>query len=122
MQQEAAARGATAESEWVESELIRSLMRTARNTQPVGLVLIGIFLAVLEDDAATHWLVAWGACAAVVAAARFWVVRRYFRHVVDCPPGEQVAFFHQVRAIWPASAFVWGLTTTLFFDRAPVAD
>jgi signal transduction histidine kinase len=122
MQQEAPAPGATAESEWVESELIRSLMRTARNTQPVGLVLVGIFLAVLEDDAAMHWLLLWAGFAGAVAVARFWVVRRYFHGVVDRPPGEQVAFFNRVRALWPVSAFVWGLATTLFFDRAPVAD
>ncbi|HSI55027.1 MAG: sensor histidine kinase [Ramlibacter sp.] len=111
-----------AEAQWVEAELIRSLMRTARNTQLVGLLLIPIFVGVLWDDAAftTIWL--WGAVALAVAAARFAIIRKYVAGVIAEGALAHLAFFGRYRILWPISALVWGLTTLLYFDRAPLAD
>jgi signal transduction histidine kinase len=111
-----------AEAQWVEAELIRSLMRTARTTQLVGLLLIPIFLGVLWDNASLGALLMWASAALAVSAARFAVIRQYVADVMARGPAEHLAFFGRYRMLWPVSALVWGLTTVLYFDRSSLAD
>jgi signal transduction histidine kinase len=111
-----------AEAQWVEAELVRSLMRTARNSQIIGLMLVPIFIGVLYDDASVATLALWSACALAVAGVRFWVVGKYVREVMAAGSAEHLAFFRKYRLFWPVSAFVWGLASLLFFDRSPLAD
>lgn len=111
-----------AESQWVQAELIRSLMATASSTQYIGLMLIPIYVAVLWTDATMPVLSLWAGFAVAVAAVRLWVLYRYARHVKRTPPAEQLTFFHRWRYIWLASALVWGLSPLLYFDRSPLAD
>ena len=111
-----------AEAQWVEGELVRGLMRTARNTQIAGLLLISVFLGVLWTDATLGALLSWAAAASGVAALRFWIIRKYTREVLTRGADEHLAFFGRYRVIWPLSALVWGLTTLLYFDRSPLAD
>ncbi len=111
-----------AEAQWVEAELVRSLMRTARNTQLVGLLLIPVFIGVLWNDARLGVLLLWGATAMAVAGARFWVIRKYVREVMNEGAGEHLAFFSRYRVLWSVSALVWGLSTLLYFDRSSLAD
>ncbi len=111
-----------AEAQWVEAELVRSLMRTARNTQPVGLLLIPVFLGVMWDDATLGVLALWGFAASAVAVARFGIIRAYESEVAGQGSAQHLAFFMRCRLIWPASALVWGLTTLLYFDRSSLAD
>ncbi|WP_323740770.1 sensor histidine kinase [Caenimonas koreensis] len=111
-----------AESRWVESELIRSLMRTARNTQVASLVLIPVFLSVLWNDAPLGSLVLWSLAALAIVGARFWVIRRYVQHVMAAGADAHLAFFERYQLLWPASAMVWGLSTLLYFDRASLDD
>ena len=107
---------------WVQGELVRSLMRIQRNTQFLGLVLIPAFLGVLWGDAPPLAQAAWAIAAAVVAAQRFRVIRRYDSEVADAGAAEHLAFLRRHALIWPVSAACWGLTTALFFDRTPLAD
>jgi signal transduction histidine kinase len=111
-----------AETQWVEAELVRSLMRIARTTQVVGLILIPIFVAVLYDDQAPRNLATWAGIAVTVAAVRFAIVRKYVREVVAAGSRAHVEFFRRIALLWPVSAFVWGISTTMFFDRSPLAD
>lgn len=111
-----------AEAQWVESELVRSLMRTARNTQLVGLLLIPVFIGVLWNDTRLGVLLLWGATAMAVAGARFWVIRKYVREVMKEGASEHLAFFSRYRVLWSVSALVWGLSTLLYFDRSSLAD
>jgi signal transduction histidine kinase len=111
-----------AEAEWVEAELVRSLLRTARSTQLVGLLLIPIFIGVLWNDVAWTTLAFWSACAAAVAAARFAIIGRYVGQVMAQGAGEHLAFFERYRWLWPVSALVWGASTLLYFDRSSLTD
>ncbi|MBC7603024.1 MAG: hypothetical protein H7255_10240, partial [Ramlibacter sp.] len=111
-----------AESRWVEAELIRSLMRTARNTQLFGLVLIPIFLSVLWSDVTLGALALWSLAAFSIAGARFWIIRVYVRDVLTAGAQAHLEFFRRYRLLWTASALVWGLSTLLFFDRASLQD
>jgi len=111
-----------AEAQWVEAELIRSLMRTARTTQFIGLFLIPIFMGVLWGDATIAALLLWASAALAAACARFAVIRKYVRDVMARGPAEHLAFFARYRMLWPLSALIWGLTTLLYFDRSSLAD
>lgn len=111
-----------AETLWVEAELVRSLMRVARNTQFVGVLLVPVFVGVLSGSAAPGVLLAWAACALGVAAVRFVVIRRYVREVMGAGARAHLVFFERAWLLWPVSASVWGASTLLFFDRAPLAD
>jgi signal transduction histidine kinase len=111
-----------AEAEWVEGELVRSLMRTQRNTQVVGLLLIPVFLGVLWGDAPTAGLLLWALTAVVVAAARFAIIGKYVREVMIRDAVAHLAFFSRYRVLWPISALVWGTSTLLYFDHASLAD
>jgi len=111
-----------AEAQWVEAELVRSLMRTARNYQLLGFFLIPMFLSVLWDDAPFVGAALWAAAALAVAGARFVVLRRYTREVMARGAPEHLAFFARYRMLWPVGALVWGLSTLLYFDRSSLAD
>jgi signal transduction histidine kinase len=111
-----------AEAQWVEGELARSLMLTARNTQVLALFLIPIFIGVLWGDVAVSSLLLWAFAAVAVAAARFAIIRKYVHEVMSGDAAEHVAFFNRYRLLWPASALVWGLSTLLYFDRSSLAD
>lgn len=110
------------EGRWVEGELVRNLMRTQRNTQWLGLVLIAIFVGVLWGDASPALLAAWLVPALAVQAVRFWMIRHYDRVVRHLGTDEHMAFYRRHRLVWPASALVWGLATTLYFDRSSLSD
>jgi signal transduction histidine kinase len=118
----AAAIATPAEAQWVEAELVRSLMRTARSTQLVGFLLIPIFVGVLWNSASLGALLLWALAAVAVASARFWIIRKYAREVLATGQAEHLAFFGRYRLLWPLSALVWGLSTLLYFDRSSLAD
>jgi signal transduction histidine kinase len=111
-----------AEAQWVEAELISSLLRTARNTQWAGLLLIPVFIGVLWDDAVVPFLLLWTVGALVIALARFYITDKYVREVMAAGASEHMAFFARCRPLWPLSALMWGLSSLLFFDHAPLTD
>jgi len=111
-----------AEEEWVEAELISSLMRTARTTQWAGLLLIPVFIGLLWDDAVVPFLLMWIVCALAVVWVRSRIISKYGREVMSAGPREHLEFFARYRLIWPVSALVWGLSSLLYFDHAPLTD
>lgn len=111
-----------AEAQWVEGELVRNLMRTQRNTQSIGLLLIPLVVGVLWTDIDRRWLVTWALLALGAAALRFWILQTYERDVQGRSSAVHLAFFARYRAYWPLSALVWGLLTALHFDRATLPD
>ncbi|RYG12889.1 MAG: HAMP domain-containing histidine kinase [Burkholderiales bacterium] len=116
-----AAVSTVAETQWVEGELVRSLMRTARSTQLAGWLIIPIFVGVLWTESPVGVLV-WAGLAIVMAVLRFGILQRYAREVMARGAPEHLAFFARYRLVWPVSGLVWGLTTLLYFDRASLAD
>jgi signal transduction histidine kinase len=111
-----------AETQWVEAELVRNLMRIARMTQLVGALLIPVFIGVLYDDDEPLALALWVLASVAVTAVRFSIIRKYVREVMAAGSRAHLAFFDRYRLLWPVGAFVWGLSTLLFFDRSPLAD
>jgi signal transduction histidine kinase len=112
----------SAEAHWVEGELVRSLMRTQRNTQWLGVALVAIIMGVLWSDVPPAFIVGWLLLGVATAGWRFWILRRYEREVLNQGTDEHLAFFRRNRLVWPLSALAWGLTTVLYFDRTSLAD
>jgi signal transduction histidine kinase len=112
----------SAETQWVQGELVRSLMRTQRQAQWLSLLLMAVIVGVLWGDVPVGLMSLWVALGLALAAWRWWVLRRYEREVLDRGTDEHVAFYRRHRAVWPASAMVWGLATLLYFDRSSLAD
>ncbi len=111
-----------AETQWVEAELVRNLMRTARNTQVPVALLIPVYVGVLWGDVATWMLAVWAMLAVAVVGARFLVTRFYAEHVAGGGTAEQLKFFARTRIVWLVNAAVWASTVWLFFDRTPLAN
>ena len=112
----------SAEQDWVEGELVRSLMRTQRSTQWLAMLLVAIVVGILSDDNEPGRLVAWVSVWSVVAAWRLWVIHHYRTRILPQPTEVHLAFFRRQLWVWPVSALVWGLTTELYFDRSPLGD
>ncbi|WP_427913309.1 sensor histidine kinase [Ramlibacter sp. MMS24-I3-19] len=111
-----------AEGLWVEGELVRDLMRTQRNTQSLGLLLVPVLLAMLWQDVPKAGLLSWALFTTTIAAVRFAVLRMYLRDVENAGAEAHIAFLHRWWPVWPASSVAWGLSTLLFFDRVPLQD
>ena len=107
-----------AQAQWVETELVRSLMRTARNWQFLGLLLAAVVVGLLWNDAPAWLLATWTTATVLASAARIWMFGRYGRQ----PASQQLAYFERWRFLWLLGAFVGALSTGLFSDRAPLAD
>ncbi|HEX7890533.1 MAG TPA: HAMP domain-containing sensor histidine kinase [Ramlibacter sp.] len=112
----------SAEGHWVEGELVRSLMRTQRNTQWVGLALVAIIVGVLWDDTSPLLISVWLLLMLAMTAWRLGILRLYEREVMQEGTDEHLAFFRRHRLVWPLSALAWGLATMLYFDRTSLAD
>jgi len=112
----------SAEAQWVEGELVRSLMRTQRQAQWLSLLPMAVIVGVLWGDVSRALTALWVVLGLALAAWRWWVLRHYEREVLDQGADEHLAFYRRHRAVWPASAMVWGLATLLYFDRSSLAD
>lgn len=111
-----------AETQWVEVELVRSLMRTARNAQMATVLVVPIFVGVLWGETSTPGLLVWAALALGIAVARFAAVQHFARRVMAAPPEQQLAYFARTRPLWLVSAAVWGASVWLFFDRSALSN
>lgn len=109
-----------AEFEWVNAALVRSTMRSSGPNRAATAVMIPLYLGVLWDSVSNTWLLLWAVAAALAAVARGFAYRRYVREVEGGAPAVQLAFFEQIKWLWPVSAALWGFTVWLYFDKAPL--
>jgi signal transduction histidine kinase len=112
-----ASTSACTESEWIDGELIRNLMRTAPATQITAALIIPLMFAVLQGAVPMAALVVWTVAMLIVSALRLWVMRRYARRVAPAGTRAQLDFIERYGWTWPLGACVWGSTTLLFFDK-----
>ncbi|MBL0422938.1 HAMP domain-containing histidine kinase [Ramlibacter sp. AW1] len=117
-----AAPRATAEAQWVEAELVRTLMSTVRSTKLTSMLLVPLYLALLWGETRTVPLALWAVVAILVLGARAQVAHHYVQYFSGAAPQRLLAFYGRVRLLWAASAAVWGATVWLFFDTASLAS
>ncbi|MGH6625538.1 MAG: sensor histidine kinase [Burkholderiaceae bacterium] len=110
------------ESAWVEGELIRSLMSTARNAQYLALLVLPVLFGVLYGNVPTAGLLLWTAAFLAVAAYRLWFMSLYDRRFAQAGTDEQLRFMARHGFSWPLIACIWGSSALLYFDKMPVDD
>lgn len=111
-----------AETQWVDAELVRSLMRVAHSTQFASWLVIPVFLGLMWGDTNDWGLAAWTLACVAIAVARSLMLRHFAQHLVTAAPQAQLAFFGKYRHVWTGSAFIWGGTTALYFDRVGLSS
>jgi signal transduction histidine kinase len=110
------------ERDWVDGELIRSLMASARTSQFASLLLIPVVFGVLFGDVPFWQLLLWSSAALAISGYRLWVMMRQARDIAHGDTGEQFLFMRRYGFTWPLGAAIWGLSAALHFDRTPMAD
>ncbi|WP_377413070.1 MULTISPECIES: sensor histidine kinase [unclassified Ramlibacter] len=109
------------ETQWVDAELVRNLIRIARNTQLATWLIIPVYVGVLWGEAHGAALAAWTVAAVAVAMARMLVMRHYSLRIPGDDPVAQLAYFNRWRHVWSVSAFSWASVALLFFDSTSLA-
>ncbi|MDH4375781.1 MAG: HAMP domain-containing sensor histidine kinase [Ramlibacter sp.] len=114
-------RPAPTESEWVEAELVRTLMRAAHQSQFAAWLVIPIYLALLATSGSGLTLLAWGVVAVGLSALRSAVLLRFERRMSAADTMAVLDFHRRHQWLWPATGLTWGLAPLLFFDGTPQA-
>ena len=114
-------RAAPTESEWVEAELVRTLMRAAHQSQFAAWVFIPVYLALLATSGSVLTLLLWGAAAVALSALRSAVLLRFERRLSAADSSTVLDFHRRTEWLWPATGLTWGLAPILFFERTPLA-
>ncbi|MFT4266895.1 MAG: HAMP domain-containing sensor histidine kinase [Xenophilus sp.] len=107
---------------WVRGELIRSLMRAARGSYIFSAALMPAMAALAWGYVPVWQLVLWLALGAGSTAGRMAFERVYVRRYTGRDASEQERFIHRYRHLWSASAFTWGVSVLLFFERLPLVN
>ena len=107
---------------WVRGELIRSMMRSSRGTHLLAAALMPA-IASMSWNHVPHWeILAWLTIGIASMFFRVWGERTYQLHYAGRDSAGQQEFVHRYRFLWSGSAFAWGLSILLFFDRTPLVN
>ncbi len=112
---------APTEDQWVEAELVRTLMRSVAQSQFAAWLVIPVYLVLMAAEGARLPLVVWGGAALGVAALRSWSIWYFERHLLASGTLAQLGYFRRTQWQWPLTALIWGLAPALFYERTPLA-
>ncbi len=107
---------------WVRGELIRSLMRASRGSYLLAAALMPAMVGLSWGHVPPWQLFAWLAIGIGATACRIWGEQLYGRHYADRDSAAQQYFVERYRFLWSASAFAWGLSILIFFERTPLVN
>ena len=107
---------------WVRGELIRSLMRASRGSYLLAAALMPAMVGLSWGYVPPWQLFAWLAIGIGATACRIWGEQVYARHYADRDSAAQQYFVERYRYLWSASAFAWGLSILIFFERTPLVN
>ncbi len=107
---------------WVRGELIRGLMQAGRGSHFLAAALMPAMVG-LSWGYVPHWqLLAWLAIGLLATGCRIWGARIYRLHYAGKDSAAQQRFIEHYRYLWSASAFAWGLSILIFFERTPLVN
>ena len=107
---------------WVRGELIRSLMRAARGSYLLAAALMPAMIGLSWGHVPQWQLFVWLAIGIAATGCRVWGERRYMRDYADKDSVSQQEFVDRYRWLWGTSAFAWGLSILIFFERTPIVN
>ncbi|GAC1532505.1 MAG: hypothetical protein NVS2B4_12450 [Ramlibacter sp.] len=106
----------------MRSELIRNMMDVSRTIRSWSVLLMCV-LVMLGWRYAPAWkLIGWLACGMVLAASRSWAERFYTKCYAHRDLAWQEDFVKKYTLLWIASGCVWGLSSFIFFEGAPIEN
>jgi signal transduction histidine kinase len=104
---------------WIRGELIRSMMRASRGSYLLAAALMPAMVGLGWGFVPKWQLLVWFVIGALAVIFRTWGEHIYTRRYVEGSPAAQLRFVVHYRFLWSASAFVWGLSILIFFERTP---
>lgn len=107
---------------WVRGELIRSLMRASRGSYLLAAALMPAMVGLSWGHVPTWQLFAWLTVGIAATLCRIWGEQVYGRRYADRDSGAQQYFVEHYRLLWSTSAFAWGLSILIFFERTPLVN
>ncbi len=110
-----------AEDQWVESELVRGILRNSQDIQWASGLAVAMAAGVLLGEASPLGLALWTALAVLVVLGRIVAIRHYGRHVETTDAAGRLGYFERVRHLWTLSALLWGSLVALFLDRTSLS-
>ncbi|TAM51403.1 MAG: HAMP domain-containing histidine kinase [Burkholderiaceae bacterium] len=112
---------AFSESQWIDGELVRNLMRTAPAVQITAILVVPVVFAVLWGHVPVAALGLWTAAALLISGFQLWLTRWHAQHLAQADTATQLKFMARYGFSWPLSGFIWGAVGLLHFDRTPLA-
>lgn len=107
---------------WVRGELIRSLTRASRGSYIFSAALMPAVVGLAWGHVPMWQLMLWLALGATITIGRMVFERVYTRRYAGRDASAQESFIHRYRHLWSASAFTWGVSVLLFFERVPLMN
>ncbi|HYP82645.1 MAG TPA: HAMP domain-containing sensor histidine kinase [Variovorax sp.] len=107
---------------WVRGELIRSLMRAARGSYLLAAALMPAMVGLAWGHVPPWQLLVWLALGAAATGLRVWGERVYSTQYAARDSAAQQQFMQRYHVLWSSSAFVWGLSILIFFERTPLIN
>ena len=108
------------ESEWVDGELVRNLMRTAPAIQITAIVVVPVMFGVLWGHVPLAALGLWTVAALLISSLQLGLTHWHARHLAHADTATQLRFMASYGFNWPLSGFVWGVVGLLHFDKTPL--
>ncbi|HSV60803.1 MAG TPA: HAMP domain-containing sensor histidine kinase [Variovorax sp.] len=105
---------------WVRGELIRSLMRAARGSYLLAAALMPAMVSLSWGHVPVWQLMVWLALGGIATGFRIWGERVYSTQYAARDSAAQQRFMERYHPLWSGSAFVWGLSVLIFFERTPL--
>ena len=106
----------------MRGELIRSLMRAARGSYLLAAALMPAMIGLSWGHVPRWQLFVWLAIGIAATGCRVWGERLYVRDYADKDSASQQEFVDRYRFLWGTSAFAWGLSILIFFERTPLVN
>lgn len=107
---------------WVRGELIRSLMRAARGSYLLAAALMPAMIGLSWGYVPAWQLFVWLTLGMIATAFRVWGERVYASQYAARDSAAQQRFMERYHPLWSGSAFVWGLSVLIFFERTPLMN
>lgn len=107
---------------WVRGELIRSLMRAARGSYLLAAALMPAMIGLSWGYVPVWQLFVWLVLGLIATAFRVWGERVYASQYAARDSSAQQQFMERYHPLWSGSAFVWGLSVLIFFERTPLMN
>ncbi|RYZ13149.1 MAG: HAMP domain-containing histidine kinase [Comamonadaceae bacterium] len=108
--------------QWVRGELIRGVMSASRGSQLLAMALMPAMVVLGWGHVETWQLLLWLCFGLSVAMVRMYVERIYETQYASKDARTQELFIERFGMLWSASAFAWGLSILIFFERSPVTN